>query len=142
MRLRAVTDRFPGALIVSAICVETIIGRMLAFRWGEQRMSKIIIDGKEIDVPAEYTLLQACEAAGAEIPRFCFHERLSIAGNCRMCLVEVKGGPPKPTASCAMAVKDLAPRPERRTAGRADQLADGPQSAQRHDGVSADQPSA
>jgi NADH-quinone oxidoreductase subunit G len=74
-------------------------------------MSKIVIDGKEIDVPAEYTLLQACEVAGAEIPRFCFHERLSIAGNCRMCLVEVKGGPPKPTASCAMAVKDLRPGP-------------------------------
>jgi NADH-quinone oxidoreductase subunit G len=74
-------------------------------------MSKIIIDGKELEVPAEYTLLQACEAAGAEIPRFCFHERLSIAGNCRMCLVEVKGGPPKPTASCAMAVKDLRPGP-------------------------------
>src|SRR3984885_14730164 len=74
-------------------------------------MSKIVIDGKEIDVPAEYTVLQACEAAGAEIPRFCFHERLSIAGNCRMCLVEVKGGPPKPTASCAMAVKDLRPGP-------------------------------
>ncbi len=74
-------------------------------------MSKIVIDGKEIDVPAEYTLLQACEAAGAEIPRFCFHERLSIAGNCRMCLVEVKGGPPKPTASCAMGVKDLRPGP-------------------------------
>ena len=72
-------------------------------------MSKIIIDGKEIDVPAEYTLLQACEAAGAEIPRFCFHERLSIAGNCRMCLVEVKGGPPKPTASCAMAAKTFTP---------------------------------
>jgi NADH-quinone oxidoreductase subunit G len=75
-------------------------------------MSKIIIDGKEIDVPAEYTLLQACEMAGAEVPRFCFHERLSIAGNCRMCLVEVKGGPPKPTASCAMAVKDLRPGPK------------------------------
>ena len=75
-------------------------------------MSKIIIDGKELDVPAEYTLLQACEAAGAEIPRFCFHERLSIAGNCRMCLVEVKGGPPKPTASCAMAVRDLRPGPK------------------------------
>ena len=75
-------------------------------------MSKIIIDGKEIDVPAEYTLLQACEAAGAEVPRFCFHERLSIAGNCRMCLVEVKGGPPKPTASCAMAVRDLRPGPK------------------------------
>jgi NADH-quinone oxidoreductase subunit G len=74
-------------------------------------MSKIVIDGREIDVPAEYTLLQACEAAGSEVPRFCFHERLSIAGNCRMCLVEVKGGPPKPTASCAMAVKDLRPGP-------------------------------
>ncbi len=74
-------------------------------------MSKIIIDGKEVDVPGEYTLLQACEAAGAEIPRFCFHERLSIAGNCRMCLVEVKGGPPKPTASCAIGVKDLRPGP-------------------------------
>src|SRR3984893_12760167 len=74
-------------------------------------MSKIVIDGKEIDVPAEYTLLQACEMAGAEVPRFCYHERLSIAGNCRMCLVEVKGGPPKPTASCAMAVKDLRPGP-------------------------------
>ena len=75
-------------------------------------MTKIIIDGKELDVPAEYTLLQACEAAGAEIPRFCFHERLSIAGNCRMCLVEVKGGPPKPTASCAMSVRDLRPGPK------------------------------
>ncbi|WP_342362593.1 NADH-quinone oxidoreductase subunit NuoG [Terrarubrum flagellatum] len=74
-------------------------------------MTKIIVDGAEIDVPAEYTLLQACEAAGAEVPRFCFHERLSIAGNCRMCLVEVKGGPPKPQASCAMAVRDLRPGP-------------------------------
>jgi NADH-quinone oxidoreductase subunit G len=74
-------------------------------------MAKIIVDDIELDVPAEYTLLQACEAAGAEIPRFCFHERLSIAGNCRMCLVEVKGGPPKPTASCAMNVRDLRPGP-------------------------------
>ncbi|QPF82065.1 NADH-quinone oxidoreductase subunit G [Bradyrhizobium genosp. L] len=74
-------------------------------------MSKIIIDGKEIDVPPEYTLLQACEAAGAEIPRFCYHERLSIAGNCRMCLVEVKGGP-KPVASCAWAVRDCRPGPK------------------------------
>ena len=56
-------------------------------------MTKLIVDGKEIDVPPEYTLLQACEAAGAEIPRFCFNERLSIAGNCRMCLVELKGSP-------------------------------------------------
>ena len=74
-------------------------------------MSKLIVDGIEIDVPPEYTLLQACEQAGAEIPRFCFHERLSIAGNCRMCLVEVKGGPPKPSASCAVAVRDLRPGP-------------------------------
>ncbi|HZL29558.1 MAG TPA: NADH-quinone oxidoreductase subunit NuoG [Pseudolabrys sp.] len=72
-------------------------------------MTVLIIDGKEVDVPPEYTLLQACEAAGAEIPRFCFHERLSIAGNCRMCLIEVVGGPPKPQASCAMGVKDLMP---------------------------------
>src|SRR6202142_1653657 len=71
-------------------------------------MTKLIVDGKEIDVPPEYTLLQACEAAGAEIPRFCFHERLSIAGNCRMCLMEVVGIP-KPQASCAMGVKDLMP---------------------------------
>ncbi len=71
-------------------------------------MTKLIVDGNEIDVPPEYTLLQACEAAGAEIPRFCFHERLSIAGNCRMCLIEVQGIP-KPQASCAMGVKDLAP---------------------------------
>ena len=74
-------------------------------------MTKVLVDGKEIDVPPEYTLLQACEQAGAEIPRFCFHERLSIAGNCRMCLIEVKGGPPKPQASCAMSVRDLRPGP-------------------------------
>ena len=74
-------------------------------------MVKIIVDAQEIDVPSEYTLLQAAEEAGAEIPRFCYHERLSIAGNCRMCLVEVKGGPPKPTASCAMSVSDLRPGP-------------------------------
>ena len=74
-------------------------------------MAKIKVDGKEIDVPDHYTLLQAAEDAGAEVPRFCFHERLSIAGNCRMCLVEVKGGPPKPAASCAMGVRDLRPGP-------------------------------
>ncbi len=75
-------------------------------------MTKVIIDGQELDVPPEFTLLQACEAAGAEIPRFCFHERLSIAGNCRMCLIEVKGGPPKPVASCAQNVRDLRPGPK------------------------------
>ncbi|MEX2036776.1 MAG: NADH-quinone oxidoreductase subunit NuoG, partial [Xanthobacteraceae bacterium] len=74
-------------------------------------MTLIKVDSQEIDVPPEYTLLQACEAAGAEIPRFCFHERLSIAGNCRMCLIEVKGGLPKPVASCAMSVRDLRPGP-------------------------------
>jgi NADH-quinone oxidoreductase subunit G len=71
----------------------------------------IKVDGNEVEVPDHYTILQACEEAGAEVPRFCFHERLSIAGNCRMCLVEVKGGPPKPAASCAMGVRDLRPGP-------------------------------
>src|SRR5215211_4588670 len=73
-------------------------------------MTKLIVDGVEVDVPPDYTLLQAAEAAGAEIPRFCFHERLSIAGNCRMCLVELKGAP-KPVASCAWAVRDCRPGP-------------------------------
>ncbi len=72
----------------------------------------IKIDDRLIDVDPNLTLLQACEQAGIEIPRFCYHERLSIAGNCRMCLVEVVGGPPKPAASCAMQVKDLRPGPE------------------------------
>jgi len=69
-------------------------------------MPTIKIDGKEMEVPAGITILQACEMAGLEIPRFCYHERLSIAGNCRMCLVEVKPGPPKPQASCALPVAD------------------------------------
>jgi NADH-quinone oxidoreductase subunit G len=73
-------------------------------------MTKIVVDGTEVDVPSDYTLLQACEASGAEIPRFCYHERLSVAGNCRMCLVEVKGAP-KPVASCAQQVKDQRPGP-------------------------------
>lgn len=68
----------------------------------------LIIDGQEIEVDDDATLLQACEQAGAEIPRFCYHERLSIAGNCRMCLIEVVGSP-KPIASCAMTVRDLPP---------------------------------
>ena len=75
-------------------------------------LRKIIIDDQEIEVEGAMTLIQACEEAGVEIPRFCYHERLSIAGNCRMCLVEVVGGPPKPAASCAMQVKDLRPGPE------------------------------
>ncbi|MBB3763876.1 NADH-quinone oxidoreductase subunit NuoG [Sphingomicrobium lutaoense] len=65
-------------------------------------MPKVTVDGVELDVPDGATVLQACELAGKEIPRFCYHERLSIAGNCRMCLVEVKPGPPKPQASCAL----------------------------------------
>ena len=68
-------------------------------------MPKLIIDNREIEVPNGITLIQACGLAGVEIPRFCYHERLSIAGNCRMCLVEVKGGP-KPVASCAWGVRD------------------------------------
>ncbi|WP_375398269.1 NADH-quinone oxidoreductase subunit NuoG [uncultured Sphingomonas sp.] len=69
-------------------------------------MPKLKVDGIDIEVPAGATVLQACEAAGKEIPRFCYHERLSIAGNCRMCLVEVKPGPPKPQASCALPAAD------------------------------------
>ena len=69
-------------------------------------MPKLKVDGIEVEVPQGATVLQACEAAGKEIPRFCYHERLSIAGNCRMCLVEVKPGPPKPQASCALPAAD------------------------------------
>jgi NADH-quinone oxidoreductase subunit G len=74
-------------------------------------LRKLVIDGHEVAVPPSMTLIQACEVAGIEVPRFCYHERLTIAGNCRMCLVEVVGGPPKPAASCAMQVKDLRPGP-------------------------------
>ncbi len=69
-------------------------------------MPKLKIDGVEVEVEPGSTVLQACEKAGKEIPRFCYHERLSIAGNCRMCLVEVKPGPPKPAASCALPAAD------------------------------------
>ncbi len=72
----------------------------------------IKVNGAEIEVDPALTLLQACEEAGEEIPRFCYHERLSVAGNCRMCLIEVKGGPPKPVASCAQNVRDLRPGPD------------------------------
>ena len=70
---------------------------------------KLIVDGVTVEVPKNFTMLQACEAAGAEIPRFCYHERLSIAGNCRMCLVDWVGAP-KPIASCAQTVGDMAPK--------------------------------
>ena len=75
-------------------------------------LKKISFDGIEVEVDGNMTIIQAAEVAGVEIPRFCYHERLTIAGNCRMCLVEVVGGPPKPVASCAMQVKDLRPGPE------------------------------
>ena len=68
-------------------------------------MPKIIINDKEIEFKDGMTVLQACELAGAEIPRFCYHERLSIAGNCRMCLVEMEKSS-KPIASCAMPATD------------------------------------
>ncbi len=69
-------------------------------------MPQVTVDGIELEVPQGATVLQACELAGKEIPRFCYHERLSIAGNCRMCLVEVAPGPPKPQASCALPAAD------------------------------------
>ncbi len=74
-------------------------------------LKKISIDGTVVEVDGAMTIIQAAEVAGVEIPRFCYHERLTIAGNCRMCLVEVVGGPPKPAASCAMQVRDLRPGP-------------------------------
>ena len=72
---------------------------------------KLNIDGEEVEVPRSYTLMQACEQAGAEIPRFCYHERLSVAGNCRMCLVQWHGAP-KPIASCAQTVGDMRMNPD------------------------------
>ena len=68
-------------------------------------MARVTVDGIEVEVPNGASVLQACEAAGKEIPRFCYHERLSVAGNCRMCLVEVEKAP-KPVASCAYPVMD------------------------------------
>ncbi len=97
-------------------------------------MPKVTVDGVELDVPQGATVLQACELAGKEIPRFCYHERLSIAGNCRMCLVEVAPGPPKPQASCALPTAE----------GQVDQdrQPDGEEGARRGDGVPAHQPPA
>ena len=104
-------------------------------------MTKLIVDGKEIDVPPEYTLLQACEAAGAEIPRFCFHERLSIAGNCRMCLIEVVG-----IAEAAGLLRHGRQGPAAQQGRHAERSqhahADGEEGARRRDGIPADQSSA
>jgi NADH-quinone oxidoreductase subunit G len=69
-------------------------------------MPKAKVNGVEVEFENGMTVLQVAELAGEEIPRFCYHERLSIAGNCRMCLVEVKPGPPKPQASCALPAGD------------------------------------
>ena len=69
-------------------------------------MVKVTVDGIDVEVPAGSNVLQACEAAGKEVPRFCYHERLSVAGNCRMCLVEIEKAPPKPFASCAYPVNE------------------------------------
>lgn len=69
-------------------------------------MPNLTLNGKQVEFEQGLTLIQVCEQAGVEIPRFCYHERLKIAGNCRMCLVEVKGAPPKPVASCAMQAND------------------------------------
>ena len=69
-------------------------------------MTKLTIDGKEMEVPAGSSVIQACEVAGVAVPRFCYHDKLKIAGNCRMCLVEVSPGPPKPQASCALPVAE------------------------------------
>jgi NADH-quinone oxidoreductase subunit G len=69
-------------------------------------MAKVTVDGIDVEVPNGSNVLQACEAAGVEVPRFCYHDRLSVAGNCRMCLVEIEKTPPKPFASCAYPVAD------------------------------------
>jgi len=69
-------------------------------------MPTVTINGKAVTIPDGLTIIQACEIADVEVPRFCYHERLAIAGNCRMCLVEVEGMPPKPVASCAMPASD------------------------------------
>jgi NADH-quinone oxidoreductase subunit G len=69
-------------------------------------MPKVTVDGIVVEVPPGSNVLQACEAAGKEIPRFCYHERLSVAGNCRMCMVEIEKAPPKPISSCSYPVAD------------------------------------
>ncbi len=87
--------------------------RLLREREPRRRMSElrtIVVDGIEIECDPNLAVIQACELAGIEIPRFCYHDRLSIAGNCRMCLVEPKGAP-KPAASCHLQVRDLRPGP-------------------------------
>ncbi|MET0154594.1 MAG: NADH-quinone oxidoreductase subunit NuoG [Rickettsiales bacterium] len=69
-------------------------------------MPSVTVNGVAVEFTQGMTVLQTCELAGVEVPRFCYHDRLEIAGNCRMCLVEIEGGPPKPAASCAMPATD------------------------------------
>ena len=104
-------------------------------------MTKISVDGTLVDVPSDYTLLQACEAAGAEIPRFCFHERLSIAGNCRMCSGRGERWPAQAAGVLRGRCQGPAPRRQRRAARGADEVDDDPQGARRRDGVPPHQPS-
>ncbi len=106
------------------------------FREVGQTMAKIKVDGKEIEVPDHYTLLQAAETAGAEVPRFCFHERLSIAGNCRMCLIEVKGGPPKPGSILRHGCSRSASWSEWRNTRNFHQYANGQEGPRRRNGIS------
>ena len=73
------------------------------YNWRLYIMPKLKINGTEVEVEQGTSIIQAAEQVGVEIPRFCYHDKLSVPANCRMCLVEVKGGPPKPVASCAMA---------------------------------------
>jgi NADH dehydrogenase (ubiquinone) Fe-S protein 1 len=87
--------------VVGASCTAPSGRRTIASTSARQADITLTVDGKEVTVPQGSALIQACEAAGAAIPRFCYHDRLAIAGNCRMCLVEVERSP-KPVASCAM----------------------------------------
>ena len=105
LQLTGITKRYPGVVANSNVSLTVAPGEIHAVL-GENGAGKstlikcltgayrrdggrILVDGVEVDVPGEFTLLQACEEAGAEIPRFCYHERLTIAGNCRMCLIEM-----------------------------------------------------
>ena len=109
---------------------------------GVERMTKpIIIDGKLLEVEPGTTILQACEMAGAEIPRFCYHERLSIAGNCRMCLVEVEGIPEADRLVRHGRHRSAAQQGRRAAQGAHRQPA-GEGGARRRDGIPAHQPSA
>ena len=105
-------------------------------------LRKIIIDDQEIEVDGAMTLIQACEQVGVEVPRFCYHERLTIAGNCRMCLVEVVGGAAETRGVMRHAGARFAPRPGGAIAGRQNQFANGEKSPRRGDGVFAHQPPA